>query len=174
MEVETRFPTHRAADPRVRVTIREPGTPWPIRFYFLQLENAETGEPSTVNVGFEIGEHFDHADSVEHLEPLDPVTVVRVTSQYGAYLRAAEASVTLNQLATAEALKTLRGPGRKPARLTDDFYRRVAADFEQRKAAGSSRPVSDLAATQYVDKGTASRWLKEARRRGYIKEAQDG
>jgi hypothetical protein len=37
-------------------------------------------------------------------------------------------------------------------------------------AAGEPHPIKTIAANQHVDKSRASRWVKEARARGYIDE----
>lgn len=65
------------------------------------------------------------------------------------------------------AVKRLRGPGRKPARLNDDFYRLIGAEYEAHRQAGG-HPGKELAAKYHVDPGTVSRWVGEARRRGHL------
>jgi hypothetical protein len=177
MEISVRYPGVQARDPRITVTLQERGTPWPIRFHFLSVEDTETGEHEFVHVGFELGEHFDFEPGTpsvrltEELVPLDPVALQRIASNYTSYLELARHAVVLEQEGMTGALRRLR-PGRKPARLTDDFYRLVAEDFRSRREA-TSAPLKELAAVQHVDISTASRWVKEARRRGYL-EAADG
>ncbi len=158
--------------------LRELGTPWPIRFHFLQLIDTETGAQNLVNVGFEIGEQFEVEPGAESApldtepEPIDLVTVQRIASNYGAYLEFARHALVLEREGMAGAVKLLRGPGRKPARLTDDFYRLIADDYEARRRAGEPHLVKAIAEAHHVDISTASRWIKRAR--PYMKGADDG
>jgi hypothetical protein len=69
------------------------------------------------------------------------------------------------------AIKRLRGPGRKPARLTDDFYRLIGADYETHRQAGG-HPGKELAAKYNTHPGNVSKWITEAKRRGYVAEQQ--
>jgi hypothetical protein len=95
----------------------------------------------------------------------------RIANNYVSYLELARHAIVLEQEGITGALRRLR-PGRKPARLTDDFYRLVADDFRARRE-GTSAPLKALAAAHHVDISTASRWVKEARRRRHL-EAADG
>jgi hypothetical protein len=173
------FPGKQASDGRTTVEIEEPGTPWPIRFHFVHWDDSETGASGLVNVGFEIGREFGVEPGVsralleEELEPIDPVTLQRIAGNYGAYLQVALSALTIKNEGMTGALRLLRGPGAKPARLTDDFYRLVASDYEARRAAGEPHLVKALSKAHHVTPGAASRWVKEARRRGYI-DAKEG
>jgi len=173
MNISVRLPGRRAADPRVTVTLRERGTPWPVRFHFLNLLDDETGVAEYVHVGFELGERYDDVESGIPLktepEALDPVSVQRIAKNYVHYLELARQAIVLDQEGIGGAIRRLR-PGRKAARLTDDFYRLVADDFAARQQA-SSAPMRELAEAHHVDISTASRWVKEARRRGFLEEA---
>lgn len=177
MEFKLSFPGQRATDPRNTVELREPGTPWPIRFHFLRVLDDETDEVQLVNVGFEVGERFKvtpdgsgRAALETQPEPIDVVTLQRIAGSYGAYLQLARHALVLEREGMAGAVKLLRGPGRKPARLSDDFYRLIASDYEARRAAGEAHLVKALSKAHHVTPGAASRWVKEARRRGYINE----
>lgn len=177
MKIAVRFPGVQTGDPRVTVTLQELGTPWPIRLHFLHAEDEETGEREYLHVGFELGERFDVEPGTptvrleEEPEPLDPVAVQRIASNYASYLELARHAIVLEREGIDGAIRRLR-PGRKPARLTDDFYRLVAADFRARRES-TTAPLKELAAAHHVDVSTASRWVKEARRRGHL-EADDG
>jgi hypothetical protein len=177
VDISVRFPGVQARDPRITITLQELGTPWPIRFHFLSIEDTETGEHEYVHVGFELGERFDFEPGTpshrltEDPVRLDPVALQRIASNYASYVELARHTIVLEQEGMSGALRRLR-PGRKPARLTDDFYRLVAADFRTRRE-GTSAPLKELAAAHHVDISTASRWVKEARRRGHL-EATDG
>lgn len=179
MEVTVKFPGKQATDPRNTITLREPGTPWPIRFHFLRIENSETDTVELVNVGFEIGEIPEVERGVGRTllesepEPVDPVTLQRIAGNYGAYLQFARQALVIEGEGMAGAIKLLRGPGRKPARLTDDFYRLIGADHAARRQAGEPHLVKAIAKAHYVTVSAASRWVKEARRRGYITEEEE-
>jgi hypothetical protein len=54
--------------------------------------------------------------------------------------------------------------------LDADFYKLVAESYKALVAEGEEHPVKALAEMQPVDISTASRWIKEARRRGFIRE----
>jgi hypothetical protein len=165
VQLSVTFPGKRHTDPRTTVTIREPGTPWPLLFHFLRGEKSEV-----LPVGFEIGERFEpirEGETIE-FEPLDPAAVVRVASNYGAYAALAEQAIALNEGGIEEAIKLTRGPGKKPARLTNDFYRLIAADYTQRRKAGTTSLLKDMAESHHADESTVSRWVKRARELGYI------
>jgi hypothetical protein len=178
VKISVRYPGVQADDPRITVTLQEVGTPWPIRFHFLNIADDESGQiehREYLHVGFELGEQFASMPGTplrpltEEPEPLDPIAVQRVASKYVTYLEFARHAIVLDQEGITGALRRLR-PGRKPARLTDDFYRLVADDFRARRE-GTSAPLKELAAANHVDISTASRWVKEARRRGYLEAA---
>jgi hypothetical protein len=178
VKISVRYPGVQADDPRITVTLQEVGTPWPIRFHFLNIADDESGQiehREYLHVGFELGEQFASMPGTplrpltEEPEPLDPIAVQRVASKYVTYLEFARHAIVLDQEGMTGAIRRLR-PGRKPARLTDDFYRLVADDFRARRES-TSAPLKELAAAQHVDISTASRWVKEARRRGYLEAA---
>jgi hypothetical protein len=181
MEIGVTYPGVQASDLRSTVTLRERATPWPIRFHFLRIHDIETREfKGVVNVGFEVGDRFEVAPgAAEHpLEepprPLDMRALQRVTENYSTYLELARRALVLDQDGMAGAVELLRGPGKKPARLTDDFYRLIATDYKARRDSGEAHLVKALAEAHHVTVSAASRWIKEARRRGYIEEESNG
>lgn len=177
MEIAIQFPGRQASDARNTVTLQEPGTPWPIKFHFLRVFDEEKpDEVQIVNVGFEIGRTYEvepgsgRTELVDDPRPIDPVTLQRIVGNFSAYLQLAQTALVVKDEGIVGALKLLRGPGAKPARLTDDFYRLVGSDYEARRNAGEPHLVKALAAAHHVTPGAASRWVKEARKRGYIRE----
>jgi hypothetical protein len=62
------------------------------------------------------------------------------------------------------------GRGRGRTGLSDDFLRRVAAEYQDWKRAGERHVVQRLADAYYVNASTASRWVKKCIERGYLKE----
>ncbi len=169
VKISVTWPGARATDPRNTVTLVEDGTPWPIRFHFLRLGDTENPDwVELVNVGFEIGEtQFDAADLETLRRPIDAVTLQRIANNFGSYLELARQSLVLDRDGTEGAIKRLRGPGRKPARLTDDFYRLIAADYEAHRQAGG-HPGKELAAKYSTHPGNVSKWIKAARQRGFL------
>jgi hypothetical protein len=180
MEIAITYPGVQASDPRNTVTLRERATPWPIRFHFLRMQDTDTGEFELVNVGFEVGERFEVEPGafVHVLEPvprpLDMRALQRVTENYTTYFELARRALMLDREGMAGAVELLRGPGKKPARLTDDFYRLIASDYEARRRSGEAHLIKALAEAHHVTVSAASRWIKEARRRGYIEEVDNG
>jgi hypothetical protein len=67
--------------------------------------------------------------------------------------------------AAGEDLREIAGPGRG---LSDRFYRLIAENYEALVADGNPHPVKELARIHHVTISAASRWLKEARRRGHV------
>ena len=66
---------------------------------------------------------------------------------------------------TLKPFRNAAGPGRE---LSDAFYRLLGEQHKALVAEGELRPVTALAEIHGVTISAASRWLKEARRRGYI------
>jgi hypothetical protein len=97
--------------------------------------------------------------------------------QVNLYLAVARASMSWDfgdARAAAELLRQIGRPGRG---LSDDFYRLIAGQYKALVAEGERHPVKALAAIQpgKTNISTASRWIKEAKRRGLIdaEEASD-
>jgi hypothetical protein len=66
---------------------------------------------------------------------------------------------------TAEALREISGPGRG---LTDEFYVRIAENYRALIDGGEPYPIKALSEIHHVTISAASRWVKEARRRGLL------
>lgn len=69
----------------------------------------------------------------------------------------------------AKALETLRAETGTRG-LPDRFYRAVANEYRDLVANDDPHPIKTIAERRPVDKSRASRWVSEARRRGYLKE----
>jgi hypothetical protein len=52
--------------------------------------------------------------------------------------------------------------------LPDRFYEAIAAEYRELVAANDPHPIKTIAERRPVDKSRASRWVTEARRRGYL------
>jgi hypothetical protein len=64
----------------------------------------------------------------------------------------------------AKPFQKVGGPGRA---LPDQHYQLLGVEYKVRVEAGDPHPVKTIAARHGVKISTASKWLKEARRRGY-------
>lgn len=84
------------------------------------------------------------------------------------HLKYARASLTWQQEGAGAALAALRGVDERRRGLSDDRLRAVAEIYEALVAEGEKYPIKALAATQHVDKSTASRWVTAARKRGLL------
>lgn len=71
---------------------------------------------------------------------------------------------------SAEPFRKVAGPGRA---LSPAFFQLLGEQHDAVVAMGELHPVKALADIHHVKISTASKWLKEARRRGYIEEADD-
>jgi len=111
-------------------------------------------------------------------EPLEPRLLRQFAPQadvYLAYARAAmrwmnpdDGSFEQRQerlSSSADALRKIGGPGRG---LKDEFYRRIAEHYQALVDGGEPHPVKTIGETHHVTISAASRWIKEARRRGFI------
>jgi hypothetical protein len=76
-----------------------------------------------------------------------------------------------NVRSSAQALREIAGPGRG---LSDRFYREIAENYAALVDEGERHPVKALSEIHHVTISAASRWIKEAKRRGYIKEVTNG
>jgi hypothetical protein len=90
---------------------------------------------------------------------------------YLSYARAAMAGRANDARAALRALRAM-GVGRRG--LPDDFFAAVAEQYNALVADGELYPITALAEMQPVAVSTASRWVKEARRRGLVKDGSDG
>jgi hypothetical protein len=68
---------------------------------------------------------------------------------------------------SAEALRAIAGPGRG---LPPKFYRGIAAEYEAYVEGGEPHPIKTLGEKHHVTISAASRWVKEARRLGFLPE----
>jgi hypothetical protein len=100
-------------------------------------------------------------------EPFEPWKLMPRLPLLMQYARASLAHRGDDIDATLRALRAVGAPRRGHS---PDFYLAVAKSYEALRAEGELHPVKALAKSQPVDISTASRWIKEARRRGLISE----
>ena len=146
-------------DPRVSVAMVEGGVKLTL---FFEHENAFAGEADPVEVRLEPHEGSD---------PFDPWRFMPKLPLYVSY---AKASLAHRENDIRRALSALRTIGVSRRGLGDQFYRTVAEAYESLVASGERYPVKALAEMQPVDISTASRWISEARRRGYVPPSEPG
>jgi hypothetical protein len=71
---------------------------------------------------------------------------------------------------SAEALREIAGPGRG---LPPEFYKSIGEEHRALVTEGEPHPVKTLGENHHVTISAASRWLKEARRRGYVEGGEN-
>jgi hypothetical protein len=110
-------------------------------------------------------------------ETLEPRVLRRFSPQAELYVAYARAAMRVfgpegtpesrrdNLRGAAEALRQIGGPGRG---LSDEFFRTIAKHYDAIVSEGEPHPVKALGEAHSVTIGAASRWIKEARRRGFI------
>jgi hypothetical protein len=150
--------------PRVRVTVRDLRNPWPLVLFF-----AHAGD-SPAFLGFEVlAENTDV--EIGHEEGLEPGSFARLARTLPMYVDYARAEIEWksgDREKALEALRTEAGKGRRG--LPPSFYRGIAAEYEQLVLRGDPHPIKSIAEARPVHKSRASRWITEARRRGYISD----
>lgn len=103
-------------------------------------------------------------------EQLEPRVLRRFAPQAELYLAAARSAMKWKQEDFRGALEALRQIGRPGRGLSDQFYRLIAESYKALVAEGEKHPVKSLGENHHATISAASRWVKEARRRGLIKE----
>lgn len=150
-------------DERISVEIHDAQYLWPLRLFFESLA------PDAPLVGVEFG-----SEAEPHSE-LDLAEVARVAGNLSLYEQYARATMIWGEGRgdAAQALKMLSNVGTTRRGLPAGFYRIIADEYRTRVEAGESAPVTAIAQAHGVYKSTASRWLKEARRRRYIDDRKE-
>ena len=152
------------ADFRVRVTIRDESLPLPLRIYFVDLVDDETGERELRNVGAEFGEELRDGETAEQAPELTALTLRRVVERYPHWVDFARAAASMDLDAPRGELE--RQVKRvKPARLDLDWYRMIASEYRRHVDDGEPAPVTAIARSHGVTPSAASRWVKTARER---------
>jgi DNA-binding MarR family transcriptional regulator len=148
-------------DERVSVTLWDDSFPLPIRLYF---KHHGVNPPL---LGFELG------DEAHRRTTLEPAQAVRIAKNLPVYISYAHAILLMDRANVKRALEILNEIGTTRRGLPGRFLRIVADEYMTRVRQGDSAPITSIAEAHAVDKSTASRWVKEGRRRGFIKEAHN-
>jgi hypothetical protein len=107
-------------------------------------------------------------------EELEPWAVRRLAPQAPLYVQYARAAMSADEEGWVGSLWALREIGATRRGLGDEFYKLVGRNYAALIEQGERYPVKALGEMHHAAISTASRWIKEARRRGYIEEADNG
>jgi hypothetical protein len=105
---------------------------------------------------------------------LEPNVLRQFFPRSALYVKYARLAVTFKVDDAVTLARELREFGGPRVGLSADFYRMIAHHYNALVAEGEPHPVKAISGTHHVSVSGASRWIKEARRRGLIKEADDG
>jgi hypothetical protein len=141
-------------DPRCSVAMLEGGVKLTL---FFPEESGLSGDAEPVEIRLE------PHDS----QPFDPWRLMPKLPLYVSYARA---SIAWRFDDAGRALRALREIGTTRRGHDDGFYKAVGELHAALVDHGEPHPVKALAEMQPVDISTASRWISEARRRGYLRE----
>lgn len=151
--------------PPVRVSIPDESYPFALTLFFAHLGD------SPAFLGFETICNDDRDVPLGEEAGLQPAEFARLARNLPRYVDYARASIEWEWGDRDRALETLRKEAGKTRRgLPDRFYREIAAEYEQLLRDGDPHPLKTIADARPVHKSRASRWVKEARQRGYISE----
>lgn len=106
-------------------------------------------------------------------EKLEPRVLRRFAPDAEHYVALARAALRWKHEDARGAVEALRSIGRPGRGLTDAFYRTIAWEYDTLLAEGEQHPVKAISEKHHVTISAASRWLKEARRRGLVDEQGD-
>ena len=146
------------ADESTSVEIWDDRFRLPVRLYF-------SGRgPDSPLVGVEIG-------SEEHrTTPVDPAQLAYVVNQLPVLVAYARAEIDWGAGGSREALiRALDDAGTTRRGKPGKFFRIIGEEYSARVREGDGAPVTAIAAAHDVSVASASRWVKEARRRGYLR-----
>jgi hypothetical protein len=104
---------------------------------------------------------------------LEPRAVRQFAPQAPLYVQYARAAMTEDDDAWIGSLQALREIGATRRGLGDEFFKIVAQSYRALVDEDEPHPVKALAEMHHVVISTASRWIKEARRRGYIDDGEE-
>jgi hypothetical protein len=153
---------HRRDDPRISVEVWDDAYDLPVRVFFRDM-----GADAPV-VGVEIG-GAQHPDT-----PLTLTQIGHVFRQLPLYQEYAKAEMRVWDMETlapserARLLDVLNQIGSTRRGKPGSFYRIVGDEYAALVRAGDPAPINSIAANHGVNKSTASRWVKEAKRQGHI------
>jgi hypothetical protein len=104
---------------------------------------------------------------------LEPPVLRRFAPQSPLFLQYARAAMSDDEAGWVGSLWALREIGATRRGLGDEFYRLIGRNYAALIEQGEQYPVKALGEMHHAAISTASRWIKEARRRGYIEERKN-
>jgi hypothetical protein len=104
-------------------------------------------------------------------DAITPAVLSAIGRRFVTYANYARAAIRWDADDARHALEALREAGRTSRGHGESFYRAVAYEYGALVDAGEPHPVKQLGLDNQVTISAASRWVKEARARGYIKSA---
>ncbi len=149
-----------AGDPRVCVEIIDDAFALPIRLYFADLGK----DPELV--GVEIGSEH------QPQTPLKRAQIAHLGRQLPILTAFARAEINYfnDPAAVAPLLEVLNEVGTTRRGKPGRFYKVIGAEYSTRVREGDPAPITSLAEAHGVNKSSASRWVKQAKIRGYVDE----
>ncbi len=173
MRVQVRRPGKAAiragSDLRIAVTFYDDTLALPLRIYFVDIEDDETGERELRNVGCELGEQPTDEAAALKMPELTALTFRRVVERYPHWVDLARAHAAMDKERAGELAAGVKRA--HPTRLDNDFFGIIAAEYRRHVQEGDPAPVSAIARSHQVTVSGASRWVKTARERGMIDDA---
>jgi hypothetical protein len=138
---------------------RSSDTTWtaPLRLYFSSFA------PDAPLLGVQFG-------SEQSWSELDRKHVSRVAANLALYEAYARAEIQLEHGDASKALEMLNNLGTTRRGKPTRFIRSIAREYETRRLSGESAPITAIALDHGVAKSTASRWVAQAKRFGWIQE----
>jgi DNA-binding MarR family transcriptional regulator len=99
--------------------------------------------------------------------------VTRIAKNLPVYTAYAHAVIEMDRAGLSRTLEILNQIGTTRRGLPGKHFRFIANEYETRVREGDKAPITSIAEAHDVKKSTASGWVKEAKRRGYIKEGEN-
>jgi hypothetical protein len=103
-------------------------------------------------------------------DPVSPQAMQRIGTRFSLYAQYARAAMQWDRDNVRTTLATLRAFGKTSRGLPHDHYVQVAQVYNALIAEGAPHPVKALGEALYTDISNASRWKKEAVRRGLLSD----
>jgi hypothetical protein len=160
------------SDLRTTVVFHDPETlPLPLRIHFVPVGH-KTGERELRNVGVDLGEVPRDEASAVALPALTALALRHVVERYPHYVELARAHVMVDLDQDTKGL-TSATKRVKPGRIDRDWLRMIAAEYQRHIADGEPAPITAIAKSHGVTPSAASRWVKAARGKHLLEEADD-
>ena len=152
-----------------RVRMDDDESPWLVFLNFVGIGAPDS--PEWLCAGYELRRR-------EDVEPSDVRAITaddhrHVAERWERFVSVARSALEFSISEAARETGTLRARGRGRRGLPDEFFRGIADQYRQAHAR-NNRPTSAIAEAHDVSRSTASNWVAEARKRGYLEPATPG